>query len=160
MAEATSEFKIVIVGGSGVGKSSVVKSFCGNVEEDLEGQKAAADQQVVTKRIEIQGKDISLKIIDTAGSVLENQVYTRKLYKGAKGIMVIYDVTHKRSFEDVPKWLQDIDEFATDHGVYFLEVSGNTGVQVKEAFDLMTEEILLTENHGQATAQPNRCYLL
>lgn len=192
MAEAASEFKIVIVGGSGVGKSSVVNSFCGNVEEDFEavGQKAAADQQVVTKRIEIQGKDISLKIIDTAGSVLENQVYTRKLYKGAKGIMVIYDVTHKRSFEDVPKWLQDIDEnqegapvifvignkcdledrkvistealegFATDHGVYFLEVSGNTGVQVKEAFDLMTEEILLTENHGQATAHPNHCYLL
>lgn len=39
MAEKTSEFKIVIVGGSGVGKSSVINSFCGNiVEEDLEGK--------------------------------------------------------------------------------------------------------------------------
>lgn len=39
MAEKTSEFKIVIVGGSGVGKSSVIDSFCGNiVEEDLEGK--------------------------------------------------------------------------------------------------------------------------
>ena len=39
MAEKTSEFKIVIVGGSGVGKSSVINSLCGNiVEEDLEGK--------------------------------------------------------------------------------------------------------------------------
>lgn len=39
MAEKTSEFKIVIVGGSGVGKSSVINNFCGNiVEEDLEGK--------------------------------------------------------------------------------------------------------------------------
>lgn len=39
MAEKTSELKIVIVGGSGVGKSSVINSFCGNiVEEDLEGK--------------------------------------------------------------------------------------------------------------------------
>lgn len=39
MAEKTSEFKIVIVGGSGVGKSSVINSFCSNiVEEDLEGK--------------------------------------------------------------------------------------------------------------------------
>lgn len=194
MAEKTSEFKIVIVGGSGVGKSSVINSFCGNiVEEDLEADdqvQVVADHQVVTKRMEVQGKDICLKIVDTAGSVLENQKSTKALYKGAQGIMVIYDVTHKHSFDDVPKLLQDIDEhregapvvfvignkcdledrrvisietlegFATDHGVYFLEVSGNTGVKVKKAFDLMTEEILLAENQDQATAHANHCNLL
>ncbi|XP_027054409.1 ras-related protein RABA5b-like isoform X2 [Pocillopora damicornis] len=168
MAEKTSEFKIVIVGGSGVGKSSVINSFCGNiVEEDLEADdqvQVVADQQVVIKRMEVQGKDICLKIVDTAGSVLENQKSTKALYKGAQhreGAPVVFVIGNKCDLEDRRVIsIETLEGFATDHGVYFLEVSGNTGVKVKKAFDLMTEEILLAENQDQAAAHANHCNFL
>ncbi|KAJ7326530.1 Golgi vesicle fusion to target membrane [Desmophyllum pertusum] len=183
MAEGVPEFKIVVVGESGVGKSCIVSSFSGDEE--------AGGQEVTTRKIEVQSKEIKLQIVDTAGT--ENlRKYAKSLYKGAQGLMVVYDITDKSSFEAVAKWLEDIDEhfqvrypaiavignkcdiedrrvitketleaFAIDHGISFMEVSGKTGVNIKESFNLLTEEILLEDEELKGSTGPkNYCTLL
>ncbi|KAL9980389.1 hypothetical protein ACROYT_G008976 [Oculina patagonica] len=181
MAEEVSEFKIAVIGESGVGKSSIVSSFSSDDEAD-----ATEGQGITTKKIEVQGKEIILQIIDTAGT----EKIQKSLYKEVRGIMVVYDITDKSSFESCSKWLQNIDEhcqrypavavignkcdmeerriiskktlegFAIDHGVSFMEVSAKTGVNIRESFNLIAEDILYENEELRASEGRSHCCTL
>lgn len=50
-----------------------------------------------------------LQIWDTAGQERFNTI-TTSYYRGAMGIMLVYDITNRKSFESIAKWLRNIDE--------------------------------------------------
>ena len=61
--------------------------------------------------MEIDGKKIKLQIWDTAGQERFRNI-TASYYRGANGIFLVYDITDKESFEDLNKWLVDIEKNA------------------------------------------------
>jgi len=178
MAEEECEIKIAVVGESGVGKSCIISSFCSSKEgETTEGQ------EITIEKIEVEGKEIRLQIIDAAGT----KDIRKSLFKGARGIMVVYDITDENSFKSCSKWLQDIDQhceryptiavignkcdmedrrvitkkalekFAIAHGVCFMEVSGMTGVNIRESFKLIAEEVLYENAELRESEGRNHC---
>lgn len=61
------------------------------------------------KTVELRGKKIKLQIWDTAGQERFHTI-TTSYYRGAMGIMLVYDITTEKSFENIVKWLRNIDE--------------------------------------------------
>lgn len=122
------------------------------------------------RTIELDGKTIKLQIWDTAGQERFRTI-TSSYYRGAHGIIVVYDVTDNESFNNVKQWLHEIDryacenvnkllvgnksdltakrvvsteqgkEFADSLGIEFLETSAKTSTNVEQAFLTMASQI-------------------
>jgi len=100
--------KIVIVGDSGVGKSNILTRF---TQDDFNQEsKATIGVELSTRTIKIDDKIIKIHIWDTAGQEKFKSI-TAAYYKGAKGAMIVYDISKKESFNSVGKWYQEVQEF-------------------------------------------------
>jgi Ras-related protein Rab-1A len=83
------------------------------------------------RTIELDGKTIKLQIWDTAGQERFRTI-TSSYYRGAHGIIIVYDITDNESFNNVRNWLQEIDRYATDQ-VNKLLVGNKSDLQSKRA---------------------------
>ncbi|KAJ7398951.1 Ras-related protein Rab-10 [Pitangus sulphuratus] len=78
---------------------------------------------------------------DTAGQERFHTI-TTSYYRGAMGIMLVYDITNAKSFENISKWLRNIDEIAREHGIRFFETSAKANINIEKAFLTLAEDIL------------------
>ncbi|XP_068107928.1 ras-related protein Rab-43 [Hyperolius riggenbachi] len=97
-------FKLVLVGDAGVGKTCVVQRFKSGVFVERQGNTIGVD--FTMKSLEIQGKRVKLQIWDTAGQERFRTI-TQSYYRSANGAIIAYDITKKKSFESVPRWIDD-----------------------------------------------------
>ncbi len=58
----------------------------------------------------INDKLIRVKIWDTAGQE-QYKALTKNFYRNSDGVIIVYDVTNKSTFEKVQEWVQSIDEY-------------------------------------------------
>ncbi|KAL3622954.1 Ras-related protein rabc1 [Castilleja foliolosa] len=84
-------FKLLMIGDSGVGKSSLLLSFTSDTFEDL-SPTIGVDFKV--KHVTLGGKKLKLAIWDTAGQE-RFKTLTSSYYRGAQGIIMVYDVTRR-----------------------------------------------------------------
>jgi len=107
--------KIVFVGDSAVGKSSILLRFT----EGHFDQNVAATIGVDFKVHMLDFKNevkVNLTIWDTAGQEKFSSM-TSSYYRGAHGIFLVYDVTNKETFDHIKKWLNEIDMYATSSNI-------------------------------------------
>lgn len=120
--------------------------------------------------IEIDGKKIKLQIWDTAGQERFRTI-TTAYYRGAMGIMLVYDVTKEATFENIKTWIRNTDEHAAadvekmilgnkcdmnelrqvskergeklaiEHNIKFMETSAVSSINVEEAFYTLARDI-------------------
>lgn len=168
MSEYDYLFKLLLIGDSGVGKSCLLLRFADNTYTDSYISTIGVDFKIRT--LDIDGKTVKLQIWDTAGQERFRTI-TSSYYRGAHGIIVVYDVTDKVSFNNVKQWLGEIDryacqsvnkllvgnkadlvekkvvdyneakEFAEGLQISFLETSAKSAQNVEEAFMTMTRQI-------------------
>ena len=100
--------KILLLGDTGVGKSSLMSTYSeGEFPQNMVGTAGIDHKQ---KNIKHQGKLLKIQIWDTAGQEKYRSL-TRKYYEGCSGIILVFDVTDKSSFEGIQEyWLQKIIE--------------------------------------------------
>ena len=93
--DSETQFKIVLVGDSGVGKSNIISKFTKN-EFNLES-KTTIGVEFATKVVEIEAKPIKVQIWDTAGQERYRSMASA-YYRGALGALLVYDITRASSF--------------------------------------------------------------
>jgi len=161
-------FKLLIIGDAGVGKSGLILRYVDNSFTDSYISTIGVDFK--QKIIQLNSSLIKLQIWDTAGQERFRTI-TSSYYRGAHGIIIVYDVTDLESFENTKKWLSEIDryanentkklimgnkcdlidrkaveystakEFADSLGIPLIEVSAKSAVNVDQAFESIALEI-------------------
>merc|ERR1711868_142990 len=104
-------FKLLLIGDSGVGKTCILFRFSEDAFNTTFISTIGIDFKI--KTIELRGKKIKLKIWDTAGQERFHTI-TTSYYRGAMGIMLVYDITNSKSFDNIAKWLRNIEEHANE----------------------------------------------
>lgn len=105
-------FKILLIGDSNVGKSCVLNRYTDDVFVDNYCSTIGVDFKI--KTIEVNSKIIKLQIWDTAGQE-RFRVITSAYYRGAHGIIIVYDVTSKDSFKNLDYWLDEISKYSHEN---------------------------------------------
>lgn len=104
-------FKILLIGDSGVGKSSLLVSFISNSVDEL-APTIGVDFKI--KLFTVGGKRLKLTIWDTAGQE-RFRTLTTSYYRGAQGIILVYDVTRRETFTNLSDvWAKEVDLYSTN----------------------------------------------
>ena len=102
-------FKIIIIGDSNVGKTNILNKYLR--DEFDPNSKPTIGVEFATKQFTIEDNIIKTQIWDTAGQERYRSI-TTSFYKGARGCLLVYDITKKVSFENVDRWISDIKSSA------------------------------------------------
>ena len=143
-------FKLIIVGDSNVGKTNIMSKY---IRDQFNFNSKS------TIGVEFGTKILTIEI-------------TSAYYKGAKGALIVYDITNKFTFESVDKWVQDLNSYgeknltlllvgnksdlenkrqinkeegeekAKSFGLGFIETSACSGDNIDQAFEIMLKEVL------------------
>lgn len=162
-------FKLLLIGDSAVGKTSILFRFSDNNFTTTFISTIGIDFKI--KTVEFDNKKIKLQIWDTAGQERFHTI-TTSYYRGAMGIMLVYDITNEKSFENIVKWLRNIDEHANEdvvrmilgnkcdlndkrvitrergeaigreYNVKVYETSAKSNINIEKAFMELTKDIL------------------
>ncbi|KAF7367542.1 Rab-type small GTP-binding protein [Mycena sanguinolenta] len=144
--------KLLLIGDSGVGKSCLLLRFCDDAWTPSFITTIGIDFKIRT--IELDGRRIKLQIWDTAGQERFRTI-TTAYYRGAMGILLVYDVTDERSFNNIRTWHANIEqhasegavteeqgrELANELGIKFMETSAKVNEGVEEAFFTLARDI-------------------
>lgn len=161
-------FKLLLIGDSGVGKTCILFRFSEDAFNTTFISTIGIDFKIRT--IELDGKKIKLQIWDTAGQERFRTI-TTAYYRGAMGIMLVYDITQEKSFENIKNWIRNIEEnasadvekmllgnkcelhekrqvtrdrgeqLAVEYGIKFMETSAKSSINVDEAFFTLARDI-------------------
>jgi len=160
--------KLLLIGDSGVGKSCLLLRFSDDSFTPSFITTIGIDFKIRT--IDLEGKRIKLQIWDTAGQERFRTI-TTAYYRGAMGILLVYDVTDEKSFNNIRNWIRNIEQHATEsvnkilignkcdmvekkvvdsqrgkaladeYGIKFLETSAKNSINVEEAFITLAKDI-------------------
>ena len=161
-------FKVLIIGDSSVGKSNILLRFSDNIFHDTFLPTIGVDFKI--RNVKMGDQTIKLNIWDTAGQERFKTI-TSTYYKGAHGIILVYDITDRESFNNVNNWLAEVKKHAGPHvvkllvgnkcdleqervvttkegqdfadslGISFLETSAKQRINIDEAFMTLTKQV-------------------
>ena len=104
-------FKLIIIGDSGIGKSCLLNRFADDIFTDSYISTIGVDFKIRT--IEVNGRLCKLQIWDTAGQERFRTI-TSSYYRGAHGIVLVFDITNSESFTNCEMWLTEVQRYASE----------------------------------------------
>jgi Ras-related protein Rab-1A len=162
-------FKLVLIGDSGVGKSCLLLRFADDNFTESYISTIGVDFRFRT--VNVDNKTVKLQIWDTAGQERFRTI-TSAYYRGADGIIMVYDVTNRETFDHVDEWLSEVNRYAHEDtvkllvgnkadlvsekqvqaneaqayadklGIHFLETSAKTSTNVEAAFLTIAKDLI------------------
>ncbi|MHA1579024.1 MAG: Rab family GTPase [Candidatus Freyarchaeota archaeon] len=168
-------FKVVVVGDNGVGKTSIVRRYVhGIFEEDY---RAGVGTRILAKDLDFEGRRVTLSIFEIGGPE-KFRIGENILFKGAEGVVVVFDITNENSFQGLDGWFAQLEynlservpiilvgnkydlgvlrmvqkevalEYAQRRGVEYLESSAKTGKNVIKIFYELVRRILRSPKYS------------
>jgi len=135
------EAKIITLGDGQVGKSSLILRYVDNSFSTNYLSTIGVDSKY--KKIKLNGEEIKVKIFDTAGQERFRSI-TSDYIRKANGMLLVYDITHKPSFENVENWINNLKEETGQKMI--------PSVLIGNKKDL-TEERVIKEDQGKELAK-------
>jgi len=160
--------RLLLIGDSGVGKSCLLLRFSDNSFTPSFITTIGIDFKIRT--IELDGKKIKLQVWDTAGQERFRTI-TTAYYRGAMGILLVYDCTDEKSFGNINTWMRNIEQNASENvnkillgnkcdltekrvvdtargkaladecKIPFLETSAKSSINVEQAFIALAKDV-------------------
>eukprot|EP00735_Rhodelphis_limneticus_P013180 TRINITY_DN672_c0_g1::TRINITY_DN672_c0_g1_i1::g.28862::m.28862 TRINITY_DN672_c0_g1::TRINITY_DN672_c0_g1_i1::g.28862 ORF type:complete len:210 (-),score=11.83,sp/Q05737/YPTM2_MAIZE/44.94/3e-56,Ras/PF00071.17/3.4e-56,Miro/PF08477.8/9.9e-19,Arf/PF00025.16/2.6e-17,Gtr1_RagA/PF04670.7/1.1e-09,GTP_EFTU/PF00009.22/1.8e-06,MMR_HSR1/PF01926.18/0.00041,SRPRB/PF09439.5/0.001,PduV-EutP/PF10662.4/0.047,ATP_bind_1/PF03029.12/19,ATP_bind_1/PF03029.12/1.1,FeoB_N/PF02421.13/0.2,FeoB_N/PF02421.13/4.7e+02,G-alpha/ len=130
-------FKILLIGEAAVGKTSLFASFLEQGAPSHYLATIGVDFSVQT--VQYKGKTVKLQVWDTGGQERFRSI-TQQYFRGAHGVMLVYDITKRKTFEALPYWLEDVSKYCTRNDICCILV-GNK-VDLESQREVRTEEAL------------------
>lgn len=134
-------FKLIVIGDTNTGKSCVLSRFTDDAFSNNFISTIGVDFKV--KTINIDNKLIKIQCWDTAGQCRFRTI-TNSYYRGANGVIITYDITNKKSFDNIESWLTDVDKFSSDSAIRML-VGTKTDLTEKREVAIEEVELLATK---------------
>merc|ERR1712054_757968 len=155
------QFKLVLLGDSAVGKSSLVLRFVRG--QFFEYQESTIGAAFLTQTVTLQDTTVKFEVWDTAGQERYHSL-APMYYRGAAAAIVAYDITNRDTFRRAKQWVkelqrqgnpnivialagnksdlsskrkvepEDAETYANDNGIFFMETSAKTATNVNELF--------------------------
>mmetsp|Transcript_53480 Transcript_53480/g.48089 ORF Transcript_53480/g.48089 Transcript_53480/m.48089 type:complete len:204 (+) Transcript_53480:164-775(+) len=175
-------FKLLLIGDSGVGKSCLLLRFSDDSFTTSFITTIGIDFKI--KTVEIDGKRVKLQIWDTAGQERFRTI-TTAYYRGAMGVLLVYDITDEQSFLNIRNWMRNIEQHATEnvkkilignkadcndervisetraqelaneYGIKFFETSAKSDINVYESFVTIAKDIVIANLKAAEQNNPN-----
>ncbi|XP_062451683.1 ras-related protein Rab-18-B-like isoform X1 [Rhea pennata] len=123
MDAATLTLKLLLIGDSAVGKSSLLLRFTEGAFEPCQKPTIGVDFKV--KKMVVDGHTVQLAIWDTAGQE-RFRTLTPSYYRGAQGVVLVYDVTRKDTFTGLESWLNELEMYTTRSNIVKMLVGNKT----------------------------------
>lgn len=163
------QIKLMMIGDQAVGKTALLVRYADGDFSEVLLPTIGIDFKI--KTIELQGKTVKLQIWDTAGQERFRTI-TQAYYRGAMGILLIYDVTNTKSWTNVRTWVRNIEgnapqtvnkilignkcdlssmrqvskqqgeQLAREYGMKFFETSARDNSNVQEAFITLSTDVV------------------
>ncbi|XP_029008279.1 ras-related protein Rab-19 [Betta splendens] len=140
-------FKIILVGDSDVGKTCVVQSFKSGIF--IEKQQNTIGVDFTVRTLNIDGKKVKMQVWDTAGQERFRTI-TQSYYRSAHGAMVAYDITRRSTFESVPHWIREVEQYGAASVVVIL-IGNKSDLQTQRQV-LFEDACTLAENNSVLAA--------
>ncbi len=188
LTQETPDFnlKLLSLGETGVGKTSIINMYSENIF--FGNQLPTIGIDFKTKNLKYKSKDFKILLWDTAGQERFRNI-TASYYKGGHGVLVVYDITDRESFENLNSWLIEVEknanknifkllvgnkcdlesdrkvsfqegkEFAEGNGMKFIETSAKDDLKVYDAFELIASEIIKSNINKEVNEKKNNISL-
>lgn len=178
-------FTFLVLGNTEVGKTCFILRYCDDVFQETYLMTMGIDFKI--KKEKIDGNTVNVKIFDTAGQERFRSL-TKNHYKASDGMLLIYDVTKKSTFEGIRDWIEQIREkappniqivlignkiddidnrvvtteegtqLAKEHNIDFFEVSAKEGINIREAVIGLLNQVIKIKKETQGLALDNEHY--
>ena len=177
-------FKIILIGHSGVGKTSILKKYVNKIFQEEYQCTFGVDYFI--KKFEFLGQRISLNIWDTAGQE-KYRALNKSYYLGSDACFIVFDLTSYNSFKDLDEWYddfcnnsekdaknnivalgnkcdlinekeinkEDIDEFINKKNLKYFETSAKEGKNIDECFDYIMKKLITQFNMNNINDKNN-----
>ena len=162
-------FKLILIGNSGVGKSSIIQRYMKQTFE--ESYKCTIGVDFLMKSLQIKGKTVKLQLWDTAGQEKYKSMVS-SYYRGANVALVVFDITNHSSFDSLPIWienyykngpeqkniilignkkdmaeqrqvtLEEVELFSETNNMIYFETSAKDGDNIEYVFTYAAEKLL------------------
>ena len=168
--ESDFSFKILFLGGIGVGKTCIINRYVKNIFINDQTPTIGIDYK--SKIVIYNSKKIKLKIFDTSGQERFHTL-TKNYYRGADGIIMVFDLKRSETFDELTYWMEEINKncdknkiglilvgnkndgnlderkiskeqgnkIAELYNFIYIETSAVTNDNIKECFDLMVKTL-------------------
>ena len=166
-------FKIILLGDSSVGKTSLILRFCDDKFMEIGTSTIGVDTK--TKDVRHNGKKIQLEIWDTAGEE-RFRTLAKNSYQGSDGIILVYDITQKKTFSNIKHWYDNIknnidinkvaiilvgnksdlpdpqvkkestEKFCEQYNLQVIETSCKENINIEETFNILIEKMIKLYN--------------
>ena len=167
-------FKVLLLGDTDVGKSSLILRYTEETFNSKLVNSIGVDFKM--KKKEIDGKIIKVQIWDIAGHERFRSI-TYSYYRGANAIIIVFDITDKKSFLSITEWLKQIEkhakenvfkflvgnksdlaeerkvtfeeakEYADKHDLPYIETSAKEGININELFESSIKSFLSSNKY-------------
>ncbi|CAK58179.1 unnamed protein product (macronuclear) [Paramecium tetraurelia] len=177
-------FKYIMVGDPGVGKTSIMLQLLG--KRFGQEQKDLLGEEFGTKFIKVDDLQIKLQVWDDLWSLRYKSIPI-SFYRPAAGVLVVYDVIKRESFNNAQLWIQEVkdqgsqtaiiilvgnktdlesmrqvtteegQQLAMEQNILFIETSAKTGYHVDDTFFIITKEIIQKLKSNQIDLLNKNC---